>query len=72
VATLATEEGSAYGAALLALVGTGEFASEAEVCAAVVREREIVAPDPERAARYAAAHRRYRDLYPRLQSWFER
>lgn len=72
VATLETQEGSAYGAALLALVGTGEFASGAEVCAAVVRERDTTDPDPPRAALYAAAHRRYQDLYPRLRSWFER
>src|SRR5579875_853873 len=32
VATLATQEGSAYGAALLALVGTGAYTNAAELC----------------------------------------
>jgi xylulokinase len=38
VVTLETQEGSAYGAALLALAGTGEYASVPEVCRAAIRE----------------------------------
>ena len=38
VATLETEEGSAYGAALLSMVGTGQFASVLDVCRVAVRE----------------------------------
>ena len=37
VVSLETQEGSAYGAALLALAGTGEYSSVPEVCQAVVR-----------------------------------
>ena len=44
VVTLETQEGSAYGAALLALVGTGEYASAPEVCRAAIRETESVSP----------------------------
>src|SRR5436190_1476492 len=40
VVTLETQEGSAYGAAILALVGTGVFDSVTEACHAVVREVE--------------------------------
>jgi xylulokinase len=64
VAVLESEEGSAYGAALLALVGTGEFSSVGEVCKAAVREVEFVDPQPEEAAIYAEGHRRYQSLYP--------
>ena len=42
VVTLETQEGSAYGAALLALAGTGEYASVPEVCRAAIRETESV------------------------------
>jgi xylulokinase len=65
VVTLATQEGSAYGAALLALVGTGEYASVPEVCLAVIRPADSVAPC--NAAFYTKAHRVYQALYPALK-----
>jgi xylulokinase len=64
VVTLENEEGSAYGAALLALVGTGEFSSVSAVCHAVVREVGFVEPGSEQRKIYAAGHRVYRSLYP--------
>ena len=69
VVTLETQEGSAYGAALLAMVGSGEFASVPEACRAVIRETESVSPDGD-AAFYAKAHRVYSSLYPALQRTF--
>ncbi len=68
VASLETQEGSAYGAALLAMVGTGEYSSVPEVCRTVIHERETLAPRPREAALYAEAHRTYRALYPVLRS----
>ena len=70
VASLETQEGSAYGAALLAMVGTGEYASVPEVCRAVIRERESLEPRPAEAALYAQAHKTYRALYPALRRAF--
>ena len=67
VVTLATQEGSAYGAALLALVGTGAYSSVPEVCGAVIRELDSVAPRMRAADVYAAGHRTYRSLYPALR-----
>src|SRR5208283_4533596 len=67
VVTLETQEGSAYGAALLALAGNGEYASVPEVCRAAVRETESVAPRAADAAFYEKAHRVYQGLYPALQ-----
>ena len=37
VVTLETQEGSAYGAALLALAGSGEYGSVPEVCRAAIK-----------------------------------
>ena len=69
--TLETQEGSAYGAALLALAGTGEYGSVPEVCRIAIRETDSVcAPDPE-AAFYAKAHRVYQSLYPALRPAFQ-
>jgi xylulokinase len=70
VVTLETQEGSAYGAALLALVGTGLYSSMPEVCKAVIREVESISPQPHAAQLYAAHHPIYKSLYPALQAFY--
>src|SRR5580693_4949432 len=70
VVTLQTQEGSAYGAALLALVGTGVYASVPEVSKAVIREVDSISPQPEAAQVYAAGHPIYKSLYPALQAFY--
>jgi xylulokinase len=70
VVTLSTQEGSAYGAALLALAGTGEYSSVPEVCRATIREVDSIGPRPAEAAYYAEAHQIYRSLYPALKPAF--
>jgi xylulokinase len=67
VVTLETQEGSAYGAALLALAGTGAYASVPEVCRAAIRQTESVSPGAAEAAFYAKAHRIYQSIYPALR-----
>ncbi len=66
VVTLESQEGSALGAALLAMVGTGEFADVPEVCGAVIRENARVEPGADVGV-YAAGHRVYQGLYPALK-----
>jgi xylulokinase len=70
VCTLETQEGSAYGAALLALVGTGAYSSVPEVCKTVIREVESISPQPDEAQLYAASHPIYESLYPALQAFY--
>jgi xylulokinase len=65
VVTLETQEGSAYGAALLALAGSGS-GSVADVCHAAIRETDSVSPCAPDAATYAAGHVIYQSLYPAL------
>jgi len=65
--TLETQEGSAYGVALLALVGTGAYGSVAEACRAAIRETDSVSPSPANADFYSRAHRVYQALYPALK-----
>ncbi|MGA2267103.1 MAG: xylulokinase [Bryobacteraceae bacterium] len=67
VVTLETQEGSAYGAALLALAGTGAYGSVPEVCRAAIRETESVSPSATDAAFYEKAHRVYQAMYPALK-----
>ncbi len=63
----AVEEGSAYGAALLAAVAGGAFASVGEAVERCVRVRDVVEPDPEWTSRYDALYDRFRSLYPALR-----
>jgi xylulokinase len=61
-----SEEGSAYGAALLAGVRAGVFRDAREAVAACVRVRERVEPEWS----YEDAYARFRLLYPSLQQLF--
>jgi xylulokinase len=70
VVTLETQEGSAFGAALLALVGTGEYASVPEVCRVAIREVETVEPEADHSRDYAERHAIYQSLYPVLRPFY--
>jgi xylulokinase len=67
VVTLETQEGSAYGAALLALAGTGAYGSVVEVCHAAIREVDTLDPSALDAIFYGRAHKIYQALYPALK-----
>jgi len=67
VVTLETQEGSAYGAALLALAGTGEYASVPEVCRAGHPRNRVSLSERRRRAFYEKARRVYQALYPALK-----
>jgi xylulokinase len=71
VVTLETQEGSAYGAALLALAGTGEYTSVPDVCREAIRETDSVSAQDGDAAFYEKAHRVYQSLYPALRPAFQ-
>jgi xylulokinase len=66
--TTAGEEGSAFGAALLAGVRGGVFANVEEAVAAAVRVGDVTEPDAEWTAVYRRGYRDYRHLYPTLRS----
>jgi xylulokinase len=65
--TVNTTEGAAYGAALLAGVGTGAWADVDSACQATVRLTGSTSPRPDKAARYEQIYAIYRDLYPALK-----
>jgi xylulokinase len=66
------EEGSAYGAALLAGVAGGTFADAREAVAACVRARAPVEPNPHWARAYDEGYARFRALYPAVRGVEER
>ena len=70
ITTLETQEGSAYGAALLAMSGTGGFSSVQEACSATIRVQDQTEPEAELTEAYAAGHHAYQALYPALKNSF--
>jgi xylulokinase len=70
--TINTDEGPAYGAALLAAVGAGLYPDVAQACEAVIRETGRVEPDAARSGVYEAAYAEYRATYPALAQGFAR
>lgn len=70
VHTLNSSEGPAYGAALLAQVGTGGFATVPEACDATIQTVKSTAVDPKVQAFHDRAYKIYRDLYTQLRETF--
>lgn len=72
VVTLASQEGSAYGAAILAMSGTGAYGGVAEACRAIIREVDRVEPRAAESAIYHELHQIYQTLYPALKPAYGR
>ena len=67
-----TEQGPSYGAAMLAMVGCGEYAAVKEAAEAIVKVKETVLPDKETASLYEEKYRTFTLLYPALKNVFQR
>jgi len=67
ISTLENKEGSAYGAALLAMTGSGAFANIEEACDAVIREADCMIPDVHESAAYRRGYEVFSVLYPTLK-----
>jgi xylulokinase len=68
VEIVAAEEGAAYGAALLAGVGAGQWRTVDEACEAVVRVVMRIEPDSRDKVTLARQYERYTALYPALKT----
>ncbi|MGD1054338.1 MAG: FGGY-family carbohydrate kinase, partial [Candidatus Dormibacteria bacterium] len=65
---MATDQGSAFGAALLGGVAAGVYADAGEAAAACVRVTDVVDPVPAWIEPYREARRRFREYYPALRT----
>ncbi len=72
VVTLNAEEGPAYGVALLAAVGAGEYKNVEEACSATIRVVKETATNRNAKAVHDAAFPEYQQLYRSLQGDFKR
>ena len=58
------------GAAILAMVEDGAYASIADACSHIVKVVETIEPDPALTALYDARYQEFRQLYPALKDFF--
>ena len=65
-----TEQGPGYGAAMLAMVGCGRFASVQEAADALVEVASTTELDPVLTAKYEARYQSFKKLYPALKDFF--
>lgn len=68
VEILTAEEGGAFGAALLAGVGAGHWASLDQACDQAIEVAQTIAPDASDMAAYKDGYAEWRKLYPALRS----
>jgi xylulokinase len=66
-----SDEGPAYGAAILANVGAGLHRSVEEACSAFIKVKDSRQPDGITAGRYLDLYRLYTSLYPSLLGFYE-
>jgi len=70
VFTANTEEASAYGASLIAAVGTGIFSTVEEACESWIKREDEVIPNSKEVKIYEKAYQVYHSLYPKLKDNF--
>ncbi|HEU4321271.1 MAG TPA: xylulokinase [Acidimicrobiia bacterium] len=70
IAMVATEEGAAYGAGLLALVGTGQYPSVDAAAEQLVSVEPVATPGPDVTV-YQGVHDVFGGLYPALKPSFD-
>lgn len=64
------EEGPAYGAAMLAMVGSGEYKNVEQAVNALIKVKERILPDENIAESYSRRYSRFIKLYPALKDYF--
>lgn len=72
VVTINVDEGPAFGATMLAAVGTGVFSHVEEATDALVKIVTRTEPDKDSAVRYEDYYQAFRSMYPALKPGFDR
>jgi len=67
VSQLATEQGAAYGAAILAGVGAGFWTSVDDACSRLVKIKSVIQPSKDSSVRLQQQYMLYRAIYPALK-----
>ncbi len=65
------EEGPAYGAAILAMVGCGEYATVTEATDKLIKTKDVTNPEPQLVEKYNERYNAFKKLYPALKSVYK-
>ena len=71
VKTLTSNQGAALGAAILAMVGTGEYKTVQDACDVIIKEKDIHRPVQTNSEKYNMVYRVFTQLYPALKDSFK-
>mgnify|MGYP003295907730 CR=1 FL=1 len=71
VDTVETEEGPGFGAAILAAVANGEFASVEEAAEKIIHVTDTVEPEETLVEKYETAYMKFKEIYPVLKPLFQ-
>lgn len=67
-----SEQGPGYGAALLAMVGTGEYETVKKCSDNFIKIKATLVPDPEIVARYEKQYNKFKEIYPALKELYKK
>lgn len=67
-----SEEGPALGAAMLAAVACGEYASVEAIAEKMVTVVDTVEPEPDLVAKYEARYQQFKEIYPTCKAVYEK
>jgi xylulokinase len=71
VSTVDSKEAPALGVAILAMVGTGIYASVPEACGKILKIKTTTSPVTENTGKYKKVYAVYKSLYPHLKEDYE-
>lgn len=71
VDVIESEEGPALGAAMLAAVACGEYASVEEIASKMVKITDTIEPNPELVAKYEERYAKFKEIYPACKPLFD-
>ena len=71
IGTTKSKEGPALGVAILAMVGTGAYASVPEACKAIIGTDKTCNPNAESVPVYEKYYQLYRKIYPALKAQYQ-
>lgn len=72
VLLLQTEQGPGYGAAMLAMVGCGEFANPKECADKFVKLKKTMTPNTDISVRYEERYKKFKEIYPSMKELFKK
>ena len=72
VSSLQAEEGPAYGAIILAMVGAGEYENVECACDHIIEKKETINPCRSMVEKYQIKYEIFKQMYPALKSVFEK